>query len=296
MRKLAILLILAVCLTASASYAQVRVLFSHQSVGRYIVAEPGHFDDQQGLHASQDIRGELDAEVRFWDHDYYNYSNGALIDANGDLFTNSGFGSHRGSNGAAGDVSLNHILGEAFSDSPDADGQAFRDSVLSRFDIFIVKPGYRDMHEMDDLEGYKAMLNDVSDWWEINNPGKILAVCTSSPLRHYNDYVGSPGFSSAADAEAKALAYRELDIWLQNVWVCRSPYNRYFSTWWMCVNHTGTSEELYFTKDAYKTSDHHLNSTGSNAVQAALITFINELVADFEDGLPDRRRMRDLND
>ncbi len=276
-------------IAADATAADVRVLFSHQSVGRHVVAEPGHFSGT--LAASQDIRGEFNSNIKFWDHDYYNYTYGALMDADGDLYASNGFGAHRGSNNAGGDVYLSHLVGAAFKATPDDDNaRAFRDSCSSRFDIVIIKPGYRDMHmnDISDLDTYKAMLNTASDWWHDNNPGKYFVISSSSSLRHPTEVSGSvPGsYTSAgwtnnaagiAAAEAAAAEYHELDTWLEDTWADRHPENKYFPMWRLCVEATGAADEQYFTKDAYKASDHHLNTAGSDVMQAALVDFIHDL-------------------
>lgn len=300
--KTFILVTLALLVPAIGS-AQVRVMFSHQSVGRYIVADPERANPD--LRASAPIRDFLNPNVAFWDHDYYNYSTdlatpgtwllGSILDPAGDIWSHVlGFGPHRGSD--LDDQLLDHLLGDAFLDAPDAYGQAFRDSIVSRFDITLVIPGYYDvrMNTNSSLADYQAMLESVSDWWHLNNPGKWLVVMTSSGMRHPSDYSGGPESwpdtpAGHAEAESDVAAYRELDLWLQDTWVHRHPENRYFSVWWRVVSHTGDATERYFTRDEYtgtgigdSSGDHHLNLAGTNAVQAELAAFINDLAAEYD--------------
>ena len=287
--------------------AQVRVLFSHQSVGRHVVADPERADPI--LRATFSMRDMLDANAAFWDHDYYNFSTdletpgtyipGSLLDPAGDIYSTTGFGSHRGSDNE--DVLLSHLLGEAFNDTPDADGRAFRDSCLSRFDIVMIKPGYRDLHmnTVSSITEYQQILNEVSDWWHQYNIAHgtniLLVTMTGSSLRHPSDYsVGTAGWEDTAaghaEAEADVAAYRQLDLWMQNEWVNRHPENKYFSTFEHCVNMSGTPSEKYFTKDIYTgtgagdhSGDHHLNADGSDALQEAMVSFVNQLVDQFEE-------------
>ncbi len=298
------LIFIALLLTLYGSVlGQVRVMYSHQSIGRYIVSDPERAAPL--TRATNPIRDSLAANVAFWDHDYYNYStdlvtpgtwvSGSILDPEGAIWPHvQGFGAHRGSE--LEDQLLDHLLGDAFQDFPNPNGQAFRDSILSRFDIVMIMPGYADvrMNTTSSLANYQLMLNSVSDWWHTNNPGKYLVVMTSSSMRHPSDYSG--GVASWPDtpaghleAESDAAAYRELDLWLQNNWAGRNPENRYFSTWWLCVNQTGPPTEQYFTKDLFtgtgvgdNSGNHHLNTAGSDFVQAAMIAYINELAADFE--------------
>ncbi len=292
----------------ASSLGQVRIMFSHQSVGRNVIADPERADPAN--RASTPIRDSLPANVAFWDHDYYNFSTdlvtpgtyvpGSILDPAGDIYSISGFGSHRGSE--PHEMLLDHLLGGAFSDSPDLDGRAFRDSCMSRFEVVMIKPGYLDVHmnTASSLANYQTMLNEVSDWWHDYNithgTNIILVVMTSSSLRHPSDYSGGTGgwpdtAAGHAEAEADAAAYRELELWLQSEWTGRNSENRHFSTFELCVNLTGTPSEKFFTKDIFtgtgagdSSGDHHLNTAGSNAVQEALIDFIDELAAGIEDG------------
>ncbi len=301
MRKLA-LTVLFLTLHGS-SLGQVRVMFTHQSVGRYIISAPERAAPPN--RAANPIRDLLAANVAFWDHDYYNYSTdlvtpgtyipGSILDPAGDIWPPvAGFGAHLGSE--VNDTLLDHLLADAFQDFPSPTGQAFRDSMLSRFDIAMIMPGYADIHmnTVSSLANYQLMLNSVSDWWHTNNPGKYLVVMTSSSVRHPSDYSGGVASwpdtpAGHAEAESDAAAYRELDLWLQNTWADRHPENRYFSTWWLVVNHSGPVTEKFFTKDIFtgagagdSSGDNHLNSAGSDFVQEALVTYINELAVDFE--------------
>lgn len=297
-----VVLILAFPLT---SFGQVRVLFSHQSVGRHVVGEPARAEPT--LKATYPIRDMLNPGIAFWDHDYYNYITdiadpgtyvpGSLLDAKGEIFSTSGFGSHRGS--GITDVLLDHLLSEAFSDTPDTDGRAFRDSCMSRFDIVMIKPGYRDLHmnTASSLADYQKAFEQVSDWWHSYNishgTNKMLVVMTGSSLRHPSDYsIGTAGWEDTAaghdEAESDVAAYRELDLWFQNVWAHRHPENRYFSTFELCVNLEGLPSEKYFTRDIFTgtgagddSGDHHLNAAGSNAIQDALVSYVNLLASQF---------------
>lgn len=295
------IVLLALLLAApGTSFGTVRVLFSHQSVGRYAIGDPERALPQN--RAALPLRSLLNADVAFWDHDYYNYwldgVTNAVLDPPGNNFAvATGFGSFRGSETA--DVVMSHLLGEAFTDGATGSAQAFRDSCLSRFDIVMIKPGYHDMHmnTASSLAEYKAMLIGVSDWWHRHNldhgTRKILVAMTSSSLRHPSDYSdGTSSWPNTAagylEAEADAAAYRELDSWMATEWVARSPYTRFFSTWSLCVNHSGSATELNFTKDIFtgtgignSSGDHHLNSAGSDSLQAALAAFINALAQEY---------------
>lgn len=298
------LLVLMILAIPVMSFGQVKVIFSHQSVGRHVVADPERAVPE--LRADIPIRDRLDANVAFWDHDYYNYSRdgvfGSLLDSRGSIYPNiQGFGGHRGSDST--DVLLDHLVGNAFCDIPVDDlAKAFRDSCVSRFDIVMIKPGYRDLHMNTtfSLEEYKIALNESSDWWHAYNlehgTNKVLVVMTGSSLRHPSDYdIGTAGWTDTvegrAEAEADVAAYRQLDLWFQSEWVNRNPENRYFSTFEFCVNLEGTPEEKFFTKDIYTGSgagdssgDHHLNKAGSNALQNEMVAFINALADDYENG------------
>ena len=288
---------------------EVRVLFSHQSVGRHVVAEPERAEPT--LRATAPIRDFLNENVNFWDHDYYNYSTdlvtpgvlvpGSLLDPDGEIFSIGGFGSHRGAGHE--DVLLSHLLGEAFCDTPDTDGRAFRDSCLSRFEIVMIKPGYRDLHMNtgSSLAEYQQTLNDVADWWHQYNieheTNIFLVVMSGSSLRHPSDYSGgtagwADNAAGHAEAEADVAAYRQLDLWMQNEWSYRHPELRYFSTFEHCVNLSGSRTEKFFTKDSYTgtgegsdSGDHHLNTAGSNDLQELMVTFINDLAYQVDNNL-----------
>ncbi len=278
-----------------------RVLFSHQSVGRYVVADPERAAPSK--RASAPMRDFLNPNVAFWDHDYYNYWTNdlinALLDPEGNNWPiNTGFGGHRGT--SVDDIVMNHLLGEAFTDTPTELGKAFRDSCVSRFDIVMIKAGYHDLHmnTASSLSEYQAMFNTAADWWHNYNlehgTKKVLVVMTSSSLRHPSDYSGGDSSwpdtpAGHAEAEADAAVYHELDLWLKNVWSHRYQDSRYFSTWWFCVNDSGDPTQKFFTKDIYSGSgagdssgDHHLNIAGSDALQAVLVDYINGLVNEFE--------------
>lgn len=290
------LLLLLVLLGASSALGQTRILFSHQSVGRNAIADPERSGEES--RAAVPLRSRLNDGIAFWDHDYYNYWKdgviNAILDPAGDNWSSSmGFGPFRGTEPPM--VKLNHLAGAAFRDDATGDALAFRDSCLSRFDVVMVKPGYRDMHmnTVVGLEEYQAMLIDVSDWWDHYNKEhgteKILVIMSAPSLRHPSDYSqGSAGWPNTpagrAEAEADAAAYREFDTWLTTTWVERSRYTRAFSVWSICVAHEGGPTELNFTKDAYtgtgegdSSGDHHLNAAGSNALQDGLVNFINDL-------------------
>jgi len=283
-------------LFATSVLGQTRILFSHQSVGRNAIGDPERSGEEN--RASVPLRSRLNDGIAFWDHDYYNYHmdgvTNAILDPAGNNWDDPlGFGPFRGTEPPM--VKLNHLAGDAFREGATGDALAFRDSCLARFDVVMVKPGYRDMH-MDTVAGldeYQAMLNEVSDWWDAWNrehgTEKILVIMSSPSLRHPTDYSeGTAGWPNTAagraEAESDAAAYRELDTWLTNAWARRSPYTRAFSVWSICVNHEGGPTELNFTKDAYtgtgegdSSGDHHLNSAGSDALQAGLAEFINDL-------------------
>jgi len=311
-KKLVLLAILLVLPTSS--LGQVRIMFSHQSVGRNVVGDPERANPD--ARATSPIRDFLDGSVAFWDHDYYNFSrNGvtnAILDPDGNNWAvASGFGPHRGSDGT--DVLMDHLIGGAFSESATGDARAFRDSCMSRFDIVMIKAGYRDMHmnTASSLANYQSMLNDASDWWHNYNieheTQKYFVVMTASSLRHPSDYSqGSASWPDTpeghAEAEADAAAYRALDRWLENTWAHRNPENRYFSTWWLCVNQTGPANERYFTKDIYtgtgagdSSGDHHLNTVGSNTLQAALVEYIYKLVGEFNGNVSTLSELPDQN-
>lgn len=300
---LVILFVLALPMTC---LGQVRVLFSHQSVGRHVVAEPERAEPT--LRAADPMRDFLNANVAFWDHDYYNYTTdlghpgnyvpGSLLDSDGEIFSANGFGSHRGSDHE--DVLLSHLVGEAFTNNPTPEGRAFRDSCMSRFDIVMIKPGYRDLHmnTASSLDEYKTIINEVSDWFHEYNvshgTNKYFVVMSGSSLRHPSDYSqGSAGWNDNAagyaEAEADVAAYRDLDVWLQNEWTHRHPENKHFSTFELCVNLSGSDTERYFTKDIFtgtgagdSSGDHHLNTAGSEFLQEAMVNFVNQLASEFE--------------
>jgi len=301
MRRIALLCL--ILLAPTAGSAQVRVLFSHQSVGRYIVGDPER--SLPDYRASQPIRELLDEGIAFWDHDYYNYwmdgVTNAILDPAGDMYSVTfGFGPHRGP--APPEVVLDHLLGAAFSEEATGHAKAFRDSCTSRFDIVLVKPSYRDVHmnTASSLAAYQSMLDGVSDWWHLYNTDNetniILVVISASSLRHPSDYDGSSaGWPDTpeghAEAEADAAAYRLLDQWLGDEWVHRSPYTRFMSIWSRVVNHTGAPHELNFTKDMYtgtgegnSSGNHHLNTAGSDMVQAEMVQLINDLAAELSTG------------
>jgi FlgD Ig-like domain len=290
------------------SFGQVRVMYSHQSVGRYIISDPERA--APATRATDPIRQFLNPNVAFWDHDYYNFSTdlatpgtnvfGSILDPAGDIWPNIlGFGAHRGSEPE--EQLLDHLLGNAFLDTPEPNGRAFRDSILSRFDITLIMPGYLDvrMNTTSSLAAYQSMLNSVSDWWHTNNPGKFFVVMSASAMRHPSDYSGGTASwpntpAGHAEAESDVAAYRELDLWMQNTWINRHPENRYFSVWWLVVNHSGSASEKYFTQDIFTgtgagddSGDHHLNIAGSDAVQAAMVQFINDLAAEFDGSTSD---------
>lgn len=177
------------------------------------------------------------------------------------------------------------------------------------WDMVILKPGYKQMHiptdddDMDDaygnpqfsLETIKQRLNDVSDWWHINNPGKYLAICTSSSLRSPRDGIGIEtsgwreignvvpystlysGINTSTRSGAYVVSqietqrYRRLNDWLKNVWINRHPENKTFLFWEASI-----SPDSLYTLDAYKSGDHHLNTAGSTAVQAKFETWLEE--------------------
>jgi hypothetical protein len=175
-----------------------------------------------------------------------------------------------------------HLVGEPFMDSPGtSSAEAFRDSVSSRFDAIIIKPGYRDIHMPGGLTAYQDSLNAASDWWHENNPGKIFCITTAPPLRHPTDYSSTASWPNNAggisDAENEVSDYHDFSVWLTGTWVDRHPENRALDFFTPCVNATGDTDEQYFTKDIYKASDHHLNSAGSDVLQGILADFINGL-------------------
>lgn len=268
-----------IALLAMICNAQTSVLFSHQSVGRNII---GDTDRSEASHrATVEMRSLLDEDIRFWDHDYYNYSiggvGGSLLDPDGDLFgPNSGFGSHRCSDANSGCVLTWSLLGHAFSDSTTSAGEAFADSV-SRFDVVMIKPGYRDLHmnTKSSLEHYQGVVQDAVDWWEANTSDQILVIMTSSSLRHPSDYQGTAGWTDAAEAENDAAAYKQYADWLTGVLAPAHSRIMAFDVFSRCVNLTGGATELYFTRDEFKSSDHHLNTAGSDFIQADLVDFIN---------------------
>ena len=294
-----VLFLVLVLSMATGALGQTRVLFSHQSVGRNAIGDPERASED--LRATVPLRSRLDDGIAFWDHDYYNYwkdgVTNAILDPNGDNWDESlGFGPFRGTEPPM--VKLNHLAGAAFQDNPTEEARAFRDSCLARFDVVMVKPGYRDMHmnTIASLEEYQEMLIGVSDWWDAynreNGTEKILVVMSSPSLRHPSDYSGDDsGWPDTADghaeAEADAAAYRAFDTWLTTAWARRSPYTRAFSVWSICVNHDGGPTERNFTRDAFtgtgegdSSGDHHLNTAGSDALQDGLVAFINDLVAE----------------
>ncbi len=285
------LVLLVTMLTFSVAFGQQRtVLFSHQSVGRHIVSNPSN--GTTAADATLDIRTLLDSEVEFWDHDYYGQYNG-ITDNTGSAYAN-GY-THRGTtspNNDAGDVGLTHLIGSAFKAVPTADAYstaaealAWRD-YCSTFDILIIKPGYRDIHLLDEaeLQEYKDFLTVASDWWHANNPGQYFVVMTSSSLRQYSDYSGSTaGFVSDASGIEQTTRYAEFERWLATTWACQNPENRAFGAFQKCTNQAGTVDEINFTVDAYKYTDHHLNAAGSDMVQTALVSFINGLVAEMNE-------------
>ena len=243
----------------SPTLAQQRtVLFSHQSVGRHIIANPtaGTSGDDATLH----IRTLFDSEVEFWDHDY---SYEGLYNASGDNAAQSEFAWRCGTNpdNDAGCVGMKQLIGDCFRETPidgydtstAAQALAWRD-YCSTFDIFIVKPGYRDVHLLDDneLAEYKAFLNVASDWWSANNPGQYFVVMTSSSLRQNSDYsIGTSGFISDASGDEQAARYAAFELWLAKTWVCRNPENRFFANFRKCSNITETGYGINFTKDLY---------------------------------------------
>lgn len=279
--------------------AGIQVLFSHQSVGRNIVADPER--SAPTYRASHPLRDRLDADIAFWDHDYYNFyydgvTNAVLTPSGDNYEVVHGFGSHRGSGPT--EALLDHLLGAAFTDEVTGAAKAFRDSCTSRFDIVMVKPSFRDMHmnTASSDRAYQSMLIGVSDWWhqynELHGTNKILVVLSPSSLRHPSDYADdSAGWPDTpaghAEAETDAAAYWMLDAWLGDVWVHLSPYTRFLSLWSLCVNHWGSATELNFTKDMYtgtgvgdSSGNHHVNTAGSDMLQTTIVSFIHELAAE----------------
>lgn len=294
--KRIILILMMIGIISTPSFAQQRtVLFCHQSVGRYIIANPNEskVGDNPTLAATVHIRTLFDSEVEFWDHDY-SYEGSWNADGVDDGTTYA-YTYRCGSNPSndAGCVGLEHLVGNVFRTTPIGDTYSSAAEALawrnyaSSFDIFIVKPGYRDIHLIDDteLESYKTFLNDASDWWNANNSGKYFVIMTASSLRQYSDYASDAGFTSDAQGIERTTRYKEFEDWLTKVWVCRHPENRVFAAFHKCTNQTGTTNEINFTKDAYKSSDHHLNAAGSDALQSAFVDFINGLVEDMNNGV-----------
>lgn len=177
------------------------------------------------------------------------------------------------------------------------------------WDMVILKPGYKQMHiptdddDVDDaygnpqfsLETIKQKLNEVSDWWHVNNQGKYLAICTSSSLRSPRDGIGVEtsgwrGIGTVAPystlysgintstkqgayivSQIETVRYRQLNDWLKNVWINRHPENKTFLFWEASI-----SPDSLYTLDSYKSSDHHLNPTGSSALQSKFETWLEE--------------------
>jgi len=309
MKKTILLFTILGCLIGTSAMAQQRtVLFSHQSVGRYMIRSVDAATE--ALRADQNIRDRvtdpLDSEVEFWDHDY---SYNTASDESGTSFSTYGWRCGQNTDYDAWCVGMKQLIGDPFQDTPpdgyngttSAQAIAWRD-FCSGFDIVIIKPGYRDIHLTSDIElqEYKDFLNAASDWWHTNNPGQYLCIMTSSSLRPPtgmgapNDYSSTSGWANndpGGDALIETERYAAFELWLAKTWACRNPENRVFAMFRKCTNLTGGDYITNFTKteytndpdSSYDSGDHHLNKRASNELQDDFVTFINGMVSEMNE-------------
>jgi hypothetical protein len=278
--------ILLLALTLGCVYPQTErtlqrsVLFSHQSVGRNMICSVDALSEN--LRADQNIRNRttnpLDPEVEFWDHDY---SFKTATNNEGNSFPSYGWKCGQNTDHDAWCVGMKHLIGDPFQDNPPNgyNGTTSEQATMwrnfcSSFDIVIIKPGYRDIHLIDEaeLEEYKTFLNNASDWWHNNNPGQYFCIMTASPLRPPTG-VGAPN------------AYSN-ELWLLKKWALRHPENKVFLLHRKTTCRLGGNYVRYFTNpiytndpnSGYDSGDHHLNKLASNTIQNDFVNFINDLV------------------